>query len=322
MFQRSSKTAPPIEPLSYETCYPHLVSQVDNIYGENEISFGDTCYGTNNQSPQTIERVVFLGDSVTVGTFPTEAQDFYRTRLAEKLVETYGLTPPEPDWLEVDYGEGLTKIQESGSFASCAKLGARMDDLMEDNTQVESCLPIDQRDKSTMVVMTMGGNDLHSLTEGFIEGKSHEELWAQTENVITDLHTAIEWMKSSDRFPNGLVLYFSNLYEYTDGTGDTTSCDLAGLTGLDEPITDPALEEMTLWATREYLEAANAYGADMIFLLENFCGHGFHYDDPESRCYLGPDAELWFDNTCLHPNPTGHQVISEMFYSVMTNQDR
>ena len=31
----------------------------------------------------------------------------------------------------------------------------------------------------------------------------------------------------------------------------------------------------------------------------------------------GPDAELWFDLTCIHPNPTGHGVLSDLFLDVV-----
>ena len=58
-------------------------------------------------------------------------------------------------------------------------------------------------------------------------------------------------------------------------------------------------------------------GTDMLILLETFCGHGFNYDDPDGRCYRGPDAELWFDLTCIHPNPIGHAVIADMFFNVV-----
>jgi len=26
---------------------------------------------------------------------------------------------------------------------------------------------------------------------------------------------------------------------------------------------------------------------------------------------------LWFDLTCIHPNPTGHEVIADMFMDVV-----
>ena len=67
----------------------------------------------------------------------------------------------------------------------------------------------------------------------------------------------------------------------------------------------------------EFMSISVDNDTDMLFLLENFCGHGYNRDDPGGRCYRGPDAELWFDLTCIHPNPTGHQVIADMFMSVI-----
>jgi hypothetical protein len=55
----------------------------------------------------------------------------------------------------------------------------------------------------------------------------------------------------------------------------------------------------------------------MIFLLEDFCGHGFQRDNPRSPCYRGPGQDVWFDVTCIHPNPTGHDHVTEMFMAVV-----
>jgi hypothetical protein len=35
-------------------------------------------------------------------------------------------------------------------------------------------------------------------------------------------------------------------------------------------------------------------------------------------CYRGPGAEVWFDLTCIHPNPTGHDKITDMFMAVVS----
>ena len=66
-----------------------------------------------------------------------------------------------------------------------------------------------------------------------------------------------------------------------------------------------------------YMQLAVDRGVDLIFLLEHFCGHGFHNEDPESQCYRGPHTERWFDFTCIHPNPAGHRIIAEMFKAVV-----
>jgi hypothetical protein len=70
---------------------------------------------------------------------------------------------------------------------------------------------------------------------------------------------------------------------------------------------DPdALAEMVVWANEQYAKIAVDTGTDMTFLLEGFCGHGFKADDPSAVCYRGPGNQRWFDDTCIHPNPTGH----------------
>lgn len=33
---------------------------------------------------------------------------------------------------------------------------------------------------------------------------------------------------------------------------------------------------------------------------ESFCGHGHMFDNPEGRCYRGPDTDLWLGITCMH----------------------
>jgi hypothetical protein len=111
---------------------------------------------------------------------------------------------------------------------------------------------------------------------------------------------------------------FANMYEFTDGTGDTGSCPGADLAGFGEELEDPqTLADVIVWANEQYLRIAVETGSDMIFMLENFCGHGFRRDDPSAPCYRGPGADRWFDDTCTHPNPTGHQKITDFFLAVV-----
>lgn len=114
------------------------------------------------------------------------------------------------------------------------------------------------------------------------------------------------------------------MFEFTDGTGDTDSCPAVGLasilgdfTGFRPWLHPEWLEEMVIWANEQYMSIAVETGTDMIMILEHFCGHGYHANDPESRCYRGPDTERWFDGTCIHPNPAGHAMIADMFMAVI-----
>ena len=308
-------------PSPFDACFAEIAADPTEV-APNYLPFGPIigshCNGTDHQAITGVERVVFLGDSVTVGTPPTADAEFYRAILAAELATQFGLTAPDFLWNGANPLSGEAWMQESGDFASCAKWGARADDLMQDNDQVITCLPEDQRDKVTLVVMTIGGNDLSSLTSGFMEGQPVSDLWAQTETFMQLVRETVEWITAPGRFPNGVYVVTTNLYEFTDATGDVTSCPTAGLAGFGEAVTDPALAEMVVWAMEEFMSVAVDTDTDMLFLLESFCGHGFNYDDETGRCYRGAEAELWFDLTCIHPNPVGHSVIADMFMSVVT----
>ena len=109
---------------------------------------------------------------MTVGTYPTETDGFYRTLLTKKLAEYYGLQLPEEEWFEVDYDTGRTKIQRSGDFSSCAKLGSKTSDLVGGIQQLETCFTEDLRGSGEIqnvpVIMTMGGNDLADVAQGIL----------------------------------------------------------------------------------------------------------------------------------------------------------
>jgi hypothetical protein len=74
---------------------------------------------------------------------------------------------------------------------------------------------------------------------------------------------------------------------------------------------------MVVWANEQFVKMAVDTSTDVVFMLEEFCGHGFHADDPTAPCYRGPGQDTWFDLTCIHPNPTGHDEITDMFMSVV-----
>jgi lysophospholipase L1-like esterase len=173
-------------------------------------------------------------------------------------------------------------------------------------------------DKKTLVVMTMGGNDLSALTQDAIDGADMATLWAETQAFVADMRAAIEWFKTPGRFPNGVYVVFGNIYEFTDGTGNTQSCDVSSLAGFSDPVPAPAqLAEMVVWAEEQYMSIAVDNGVDMVFSLEEFCGHGFERDDTAAPCYRGPGQAAYFDLTCIHPNPTGHQHLADMFMAVV-----
>jgi lysophospholipase L1-like esterase len=280
-------------------------------------NIGSHCRGTNHQDIRGVERVVFLGDSVTVGTPPTAAQDVYRARLADALAARFGLRAPDIWWKSANAVTGEALLRTSGDFWSCAKWGARADDLQRDNRQIADCFPESERHKRTLVVMTMGGNDIASLQKRGAHAP-YDESRARVEEFVGLMRDAVRWLKDPANVAGGVYVVFTNLYEYTDATGDIGSCVAAEWSGFTDPWDRPQdLERLVIWANEQYMSIAVETQSDLVFMLEHFCGHGFHNEDPQSRCYRGPGTERWFDLTCIHPSPVGHARLADMFMSVI-----
>jgi lysophospholipase L1-like esterase len=304
-------------------CFADAFAQPSDIlidYDQFSPEVGSHCLGTNHQSIGNIERVVFVGDSVTVGTPPTEAGDFYRSKLAKQLASKFGLDAPGAGWENLNPFSGVPLIADDGAFSTCAKWGARTDDLLAGTNLLEDCFPASERNKRTLVIMTLGGNDIASITQDGA-GDSPEltvnELWMETESFVNYLDEAMVWLKDPARFPGGVDVVFANLFEFTDATGDVSACPAANAAGFEEWNDVGPLEDMVVWANEQYMRIAVDHGADMLFNLEHFCGHGYKNDDPESPCYRGPNMERWYDLSCIHPTPGGHQQLVELFMAVI-----
>ena len=139
------------------------------------------------------------------------------------------------------------------------------------------------------VFLELGLHELQLLASGHVdEGVDEEVVYDSCQQIVTKIKDFLQ----------------------RDGT--TKACLLKA-----SLAPDPALTEMVVWAMEEFMSVAVDTQTDMMFLLEHFCGHGYQRDDPNGRCYRGPDAELWFDLTCIHPNATGHTAMAEMFTDII-----
>lgn len=309
------------EPVSdLERCFGAFFGEASATipdYSPYGATLNSSCYGTNHQDIADVQRVVFVGDSITVGTPPTDPSDFYRVRLADDFVDRWGLEAPSWDWEWYDVVNGTSITSISGDFCSTAKWGARTDDLLEDNDQILDCFPVEDWDKSTLVVMTMGGNDIFSLVQDYGEGASAEALWESVYSFTAKQREAVEYLKNPDNWGAPVYVVFANNYEFTDGTGDVEDCPGAELAGLSGVMDTDDFKEMFAWTQEEYMSIAVDNSADMFFLMEEFCGHGYSRGEVDALCDRGDDAELYFDLTCIHPNSAGHAHIAEMVESIV-----
>lgn len=162
--------------------------------------------------------------------------------------------------------------------------------------------------------MTMGGNDLSNIAQKGASGDPLDGLWTQAEEAVQDLRDAVAWMVDPTNVPGGVLVVFANVYEYSDTTVDLLSCPAASTAGFDQNWENPQdLADLMFWLNEQYLDIAVQTGTDVVFMAEQFCGHGFFNEDPDNVCYRGAGAERWFDLTCIHPTPAGHEALAELF---------
>lgn len=285
--------APPNDsgPLTASACFADLVGAVKGPdYDQFAPIIQSKCAGTHNQQIANVEKLVFVGDSVTTGTPPNLPNQIYRTILGAALTQKFG--PLE--------------------IVDCSAWGARMRDLLSNKQQLQHCLPNAVENKRTLVVMTMGGNDIASWAKDDLDANAATAAADEAAGLLRD---ALAWVKDKNRFPNGSYFVFGNVYEYTDTSGDLLSCPSASLAGFKKnwPQGAPAVVHLQ----EQIMKAAVDFGGDVVFMLEHFCGHGFRRSDPTLQCYRGPSTEAWFDLTCIHPNPTGHAVLANLFKQVI-----
>lgn len=299
------------------------------VYDKFAPTIASHCFGTNHQAITGVEKVVFLGDSVTVGTpnvkhsLAADNAHFYRNKLAEALATKFSLNKGNlldwGLWKSYDYLNGVGGKLESGDFKNCSKWGARTDDFLAGGAQLAKCFPSGSSDKKTLFVFTMGGNDISAITKMGADAAAAEvdagypTVWAAAKKMVKDLDDAIAWMQDPARFPKGSYVVMGNPFEFTDATGDVSSCPAAGLAGFKDWKKPEAQVAIVVHILEAYMDIAVKRRVDLVWMLEHFCGHGYVATKattaPEGACFLGPGAPLWFDETCIHPNDDGHDAI-------------
>lgn len=257
-----------------------------------------SCSGSQFQTIDNIERLVFLGDSVTAGTPPTHEDDVYRAVLTRALKERFG------EDLVVD---------------DCSKFGARTDDYLRE--QIPACFPDASDPRPTLVVATNGGNDLFAAAQKMLETGDLEQGLAVLERAVDYHREAMQWFRADpDRFPGGVSIIMANVYEFTDTTGNLSACELAEPLGFGGQVDEVLVA--TSYLNTEWAKVAVETQTDMLFMNEAFCGHGFERQDEDGPCYRGEDADLYFDLTCIHPSTEGHAAIAQMFLDVIDGTGR
>ena len=283
------------QPMSFpEKCFPQANDPNHKVwpdYNKFHPVYGEHCAGTHQQEIKNVEQVVFLGDSITAGGH----DDHWPQLMMSNDDNLY----PE------DKGRDLkTLFGQSLIVKDCSEGGKRIEDL---DRQFNNCIT-GPDGHVTLVLFTIGGNDLAALA-----GRTPLESLKYISDRLKMLHDFVAKAVDPAVFPNGSFVAFTNIYETTDGTGITTSC------GSQAAKDVSALMPLFTNLNESYMQTAVDTKTDLVFMREYFCGHGENRADPAGPCYLGPNADLYFDTDCMHPNLLGHRVIARLFYDVVSN---
>lgn len=239
--------------------------------------------------PAQLDRVVFLGDSITFGYGINTTDNQYKNLLVENNDRRW------PDFT----GDDLTGRFGAPEVLDASRNGAETDDLVG---QIDT-LRSQGTDGHTAVFVTIGGNDLVGAltTPGALDS-----IGATVEANIAE---AVDELQAL--YPDSSVL-FTNVYEPTDGEGQTNACFM----GLTVEAAEPALQDtngrlLALAKDREF-----AY----VDLRGHFLGHGHNHARETIEAYDSDDPTLWLQDDCIHPNARGHHELRRLFLAALDNQ--
>ena len=162
-----------------------------------------------------------------------------------------------------------------------------------------------------IVVMTTGGNDLiHSYgrrppEEGAMYGASYEQAKPWIDNFQKRLDEMVSLL--NDTFPGGCHIFLANIYDPSDGTGNTAEW----LTGL--PAWPDGLKILDAY-NKIIAECAENYeNVHLVDIHTPFLGHGIHCRKFWIKNYRWNDPTYWYYLNIEDPSERGYDAIRRVF---------
>ena len=165
-----------------------------------------------------------------------------------------------------------------------------------------------------IVVMTTGGNDIiHNYGqtpphEGAMYGSTFEQAKPWIDNFEIRLNDILD--KVAQHFPGGCAIFLANIYDPTDGIGDTIN---AGLPRWPDGL--------RIHAAYNQVIAVVAKRRDNVFLVDmrgEFLGHGIHSRQFWQPFYQPKDPGYWYFDNLEDPNDRGYDALRRLFLDEMS----
>lgn len=162
-----------------------------------------------------------------------------------------------------------------------------------------------------IIVMTTGGNDLiHSYgryppKEGAMYGATFVQAEPWIYNFEQRLYEMVTRLRKN--FPGGCQIFLANIYDPTDGTGNTNP----RLTGL--PAW-PDGERILRAYNRRLADCAEKYEyVHLVDIHKPFMGHGLHCRKFWIKNYQSDDPTYWYYLNIEDPSERGYDAIRRIF---------
>jgi lysophospholipase L1-like esterase len=252
-------------------------------------------YVPDGYVPTAPTRIVFLGDSITAGDGDNDRDLLYKELLQENRRPWSGFDDVD---LETSF-PSITEVVDvsRGGATTDTLLGSQLPALEDDLAFPAS--------GETVVVFTIGGNDLQAALAPFTDAE------ALATAVLGRVEEAVTWLQDPERFPDGVRIYATNVYEPSDGTGYNADC-FFGIDYSDK-----------IGVLADYNDDLAALGAELGFsvvdLRGHFLGHGHNFADSGIDAYDAEDPTLWMLDDCIHPNKRGHHEVRRLFHAAITD---
>ncbi len=241
-----------------------------------------------------------LGDSVTDG-FGASGGKSYFDRLVKNPTDEFD------DML----GINLSAVIPDLTVHNVSMSGTTSQELVD--YQLPRLPEVDD-DTFGIVVMTTGGNDIiHNYGqtpphEGAMYGATFDQAEPWIANFEVRLGGILDVV--AEHFPGGSAIFLANIYDPTDGIGDTIN---AGLPRWPDGLkTHAAYNEVITRVAKQRKE---------VFLVDmrgEFLGHGIHSRQFWQPFYHSEDSGYWYFDNLEDPNDRGYDALRRLFLHEMS----
>jgi lysophospholipase L1-like esterase len=239
--------------------------------------------------------LIGFGDSVTAGFGASKAHSYF-----DRLTKN-----PDNEFPEMR-GISLSRVFPNLTATNWALSGSTSLQHVKMQTAKFEQQP---EDVLGIVVLTTGGNDIiHNYgkttpREGAMYGATLEQAKPWIENYETRLDELLENFQKM--FPGGCLVFLANIYDPTDGIGDTHR---AGL---------PAWKDCSaiLDAYNKVIERAVEKHSfvHLVNIHDPFLGHGIHSTQFWRKNYRSEDPHYWYHMNLEDPNDRGYDALRRLF---------